>query len=129
MYNSKHTKANLSFHFLDGSHSLDKIGPQSRSQSRISRASSGDESSPFYEDYAEIVDEESADYSSPSKDFELNRDSVDLSEILGQGQFGDVYGGHYSHPCGTDIPVAVKTCKLEAGEGTAEKILEEACKI
>ena len=57
------------------------------------------------------------------------RDCVDLSEILGQGQFGDVYGGHYAHPCGTDIPVAVKTCKLEAGEGTAEKILEEACKF
>ena len=52
-----------------------------------------------------------------------------MSEILGQGQFGDVYGGHYAHPCGTDIPVAVKTCKLEAGEGTAEKILEEACKF
>jgi hypothetical protein len=52
-----------------------------------------------------------------------------LSEILGQGQFGDVYGGHYAHPCGTDIPVAVKTCKLEAGEGTAEKILEEACEL
>ena len=52
-----------------------------------------------------------------------------MSEILGQGQFGNVYGGHYAHPCGTDIPVAVKTCKLEAGEGTAEKILEEACKF
>ena len=52
-----------------------------------------------------------------------------MSEILGQGQFGDVYGGHYAHPCGTDIPVAVKTCKLEAGEGTAEKILEEACEF
>ena len=47
-------------------------------------------------------------------------------EILGQGQFGDVYGGLYSHANGTDIPVAVKTCKLEAEEGTAEKILEEA---
>ena len=99
---------------------------RSRSQS-MSRTSSGGES-PFYEDYAEIVDEESADYSSPSKDLELNRDCVNLREILGQGQFGDVYGGHYSHPCGTDTPVAVKTCKLEAGYGTAEKILEEACK-
>ena len=93
----------------------------------ISRTSSTEESSNFNEDYAEIVDEE-ADYSSPSRDFEINRECVNLSEILGQGQFGDVYGGLYSHPSGTDIPVAVKTCKLEAGEGTAEKILEEARK-
>lgn len=77
------------------------------------------------EDYAEIVDEDS-DYSAPAaRDFELDRDHVQLSEILGQGQFGDVYGGHYS--AGSEsIPVAVKTCKLEAVEGTAEKILEEA---
>ena len=85
------------------------------------------ESNSSHDDYAEIVDEE-ADYSSPSRDFELDRDCVDLREILGQGQFGDVYGGLYSHPNGTDIPVAVKTCKLEADEGTAEKILEEARK-
>ena len=93
----------------------------------MSRTNSSDESfSPLYEDYAEIVDEE-ADYSSPSRDFELNRDCVHLSEILGQGQFGDVYGGHYSSSdCSSIIPVAVKTCKLEADESTAEKILEEA---
>ena len=58
--------------FLDGSHSFDKLG-RSRSQS-MSRTSSGSGESPFYEDYAEIVDDpESADYSSPSRDFELNR--------------------------------------------------------
>ena len=57
---------------LDGSHSFDKLG-RSRSQS-MSRTSSGSGESPFYEDYAEIVDDpESADYSSPSRDFELNR--------------------------------------------------------
>ena len=82
--------------------------------------------SSLHDDYAEIVDETEGDYSSPSRDFELDRDCVHLSEILGQGQFGDVYGGLYSHANGTDIPVAVKTCKLEAEEGTAEKILEEA---
>ena len=75
-----------------------------------------------------LVDETEGDYSSPSRDFELDRDCVHLSEILGQGQFGDVYGGLYSHANGTDIPVAVKTCKLESEEGTAEKILEEARK-
>ena len=40
----------------------------------MSGTSSGSGESPFYEDYAEIVDDpESADYSSPSRDFELNR--------------------------------------------------------
>ena len=62
----------LFYTFLDGSHSFDKLG-RSRSQS-MSRTSSGSGESPFYEDYAEIVDDpESADYSSPSRDFELNR--------------------------------------------------------
>ena len=98
--------------------------PKSRSVSRTSSTSG-----PFHQDYAEIVDED-ADYSSPSRDFELDRECVHLSQILGQGQFGDVYGGFYSHPTGQDdIHVAVKTCKLEADESTAEKILEEACKI
>ena len=49
-------------------------------------------------------------------------------ETLGQGQFGDVYGGLYSPPNGTEIQVAVKTCKNAADDSTAEKILEEACK-
>ena len=40
------------------------------------------ESNSSHDDYAEIVDEE-ADYSSPSRDFELDRDCVDLREILG----------------------------------------------
>ena len=108
---------------LDGFPTTTKL-PKSRS---VSRTSSN--SSPFHQDYAEIVDED-ADYSSPSRDFELDRECVHLSQILGQGQFGDVYGGFYSHPTGQDdIHVAVKTCKLEADESTAEKILEEACKI
>ena len=99
--------------------------PKSRSVSRTSSTSG-----PFHQDYAEIVDED-ADYSSPSRDFELDRECVHLSQILGQGQFGDVYGGFYSHPTGgqDDIHVAVKTCKLEADESTAEKILEEACEF
>ena len=35
------------------------------------------------EDYAEIVDEE-GDYSSPARDYELDRARIDLSEIIGQ---------------------------------------------
>jgi focal adhesion kinase 1 len=48
------------------------------------------------EDYAEIVDEEDADYSSPTRDFELDRSRLDLVEIIGEGQFGDVFRGIYS---------------------------------
>jgi len=35
------------------------------------------------EDYAEIVDEE-GDYSSPAKDYELERSRIELSEIIGE---------------------------------------------
>ena len=82
------------------------------------------------EDYAEIVDEEDADYSSPTRDFELDRSRVDLVEIIGEGQFGDVYRGIYS-PSSTGlepVPVAVKTCKIDQDGSMADKFLEEACK-
>ena len=35
------------------------------------------------EDYAEIVDEE-GDYSSPARDYELDRAKIELSEIIGE---------------------------------------------
>ena len=35
------------------------------------------------EDYAEIVDEE-GDYSSPARDYELDRARIELSEIIGE---------------------------------------------
>ena len=80
------------------------------------------------EDYAEIVDEDDADYSSPTRDFELDRSRVDLVEIIGEGQFGDVYRGIYVS--GQDpVPVAVKTCKVDQDASMADKFLEEACKF
>ena len=46
-------------------------------------------------DYAEIVEDE-GDYSLPgSKDYEMSRGRVQLGEILGEGQFGDVHKGIY----------------------------------
>ncbi len=83
------------------------------------------------EDYAEIVDEEDADYSSPTRDFELDRSRVDLVEIIGEGQFGDVYRGIYSpnSPGLEPVPVAVKTCKIDQDGSMADKFLEEACKL
>ncbi|XP_045114193.1 focal adhesion kinase 1-like isoform X4 [Portunus trituberculatus] len=91
------------------------------------------------EDYAEIVDDE-GDYSTPaSRDYELNRASLQVGAIIGEGQFGDVHKGHYRLQDGTLQPVAIKTCKEIEEEGggggggggggrggRAEKFLEEA---
>lgn len=95
------------------------------------------------EDYAEIVDEEVADYSSPTRDYEVDRSKVELQEIIGEGQFGDVHKGIY-RPDGVDakdhhhhhqprpvggatLPVAVKICKVVDDDVKTEKFLEEAC--
>ncbi|XP_045505347.1 focal adhesion kinase 1 isoform X3 [Colias croceus] len=100
------------------------------------------------EDYAEIVDDD-ADYSTPAvRDYELVRNQIELTGIIGEGQFGDVHKGtckvtsanHPSlrrqlaiqkqqgkTPAGEYVlPVAVKTCKMDADLDTAEKFLEEA---
>ncbi|XP_021926786.1 focal adhesion kinase 1 isoform X4 [Zootermopsis nevadensis] len=78
------------------------------------------------EDYAEIVDEE-GDYSTPAtRDYELVRNQVELGEIIGEGQFGDVHKGTFKGRDSQLIPVAVKTCKADADLSTAEKFLEEA---
>ncbi|PSN57364.1 hypothetical protein C0J52_02892 [Blattella germanica] len=78
------------------------------------------------EDYAEIVDEE-GDYSTPAtRDYELVRNQVELGEIIGEGQFGDVHKGTFKGRDNQSIPVAVKTCKADADLATAEKFLEEA---
>ncbi|XP_053618421.1 focal adhesion kinase 1-like isoform X4 [Plodia interpunctella] len=100
------------------------------------------------EDYAEIVDDD-ADYSTPAvRDYELVRNQIELTGIIGEGQFGDVHKGtcrvtSANHPslrrqlaqqkqqgkCSGGeyiLPVAVKTCKMDADLDTAEKFLEEA---
>ncbi|KPJ04144.1 Focal adhesion kinase 1 [Papilio xuthus] len=99
------------------------------------------------EDYAEIVDDD-ADYSTPAvRDYELVRNQIELTGIIGEGQFGDVHKGtcrvtSANHPslrrqlalqkqqgrgAGEHVlHVAVKTCKMDADLDTAEKFLEEA---
>ncbi|XP_066248998.1 focal adhesion kinase 1 isoform X2 [Euwallacea similis] len=77
------------------------------------------------EDYAEIIEE--GDYSVPAvRDYELNRDHIELGIILGKGQFGDVHKGTVTTKEGNVLPVAIKTCKSDADASTTEKFLEEA---
>lgn len=64
----------------------------------------------------------------PARSYELVRNQIELGDILGEGQFGDVHKGTYRTKDGALIPVAVKTCKGDADLATTEKFLEEACK-
>lgn len=64
-----------------------------------------------------------------ARDYELDRSQIELLEIIGEGQFGDVHKGNYTDRDGTVVPVAVKTCKPDSDVSTGEKFLEEACKL
>ncbi|XP_018618432.2 focal adhesion kinase 1-like isoform X4 [Scleropages formosus] len=78
------------------------------------------------DDYAEIVDEEDVHTMPSTRDYEIQRDRVELGRCIGEGQFGDVHQGIYStpeHPC---LPVAVKTCKNCTSDNVREKFLQEA---
>lgn len=66
----------------------------------------------------------------------MQRSQIELREIIGEGQFGDVHAGicklKQNSKAGVKeraIPVAVKTCKADADLAMAEKFLEEACKF
>ena len=63
-----------------------------------------------------------------AKNYELERSRIMVSEIIGEGQFGDVHTGTYTSRDGTEVSVAIKTCKVESEEAMAEKFLGEACK-
>lgn len=72
----------------------------------------------------------------PDRDYELARNQIELKEIIGEGQFGDVHAGVCklkqklkSGLKERQIPVAVKTCKADADLAMADKFLEEACKF
>ena len=108
------------------------------------------------EDYVDIgMDEEEGDYSTPAvRNYELDRSQIQLNEIIGVGQFGDVHIGtwrlsksdeHNSsagsdissldgsgsiNGCGNDkenksvLQVAVRTCKADSDMITSEKFLQ-----
>lgn len=61
-----------------------------------------------------------------TNDYEIARERISLLDILGNGQFGDVHKGVYREKDGSEVPVAVKTCKEDNEESMTEKFLEEA---
>uniref|UniRef100_A0A672ZBI4 Focal adhesion kinase 1 n=1 Tax=Sphaeramia orbicularis TaxID=375764 RepID=A0A672ZBI4_9TELE len=81
---------------------------------------------PITDDYAEIVDEEDT-YTMPStRDYEIQRERIELGRCIGEGQFGDVHQGVYSYPDKAALPVAIKTCKNCTSDSVREKFLQEA---
>ncbi|XP_044866037.1 tyrosine-protein kinase Mer isoform X2 [Mauremys mutica] len=61
------------------------------------------------------------------QDVVIDRDSLALGKILGEGEFGSVMEGHLSQPNGTVQKVAVKTMKLEDfSQREIEEFLSEA---
>ncbi|KAM7382650.1 hypothetical protein PAMP_002372 [Pampus punctatissimus] len=78
------------------------------------------------DDYAEIIDEEDT-YTMPStRDYEIQRDCIELGRCIGEGQFGDVHQGVYISPENPALSVAVKTCKNSTSDSVREKFLQEA---
>ncbi|XP_047581200.1 focal adhesion kinase 1 isoform X12 [Lutra lutra] len=85
------------------------------------------------DDYAEIIDEEDT-YTIPSKsygidearDYEIQRERIELGRCIGEGQFGDVHQGVYMSPENPALAVAIKTCKNCTSDSVREKFLQEA---
>uniref|UniRef100_A0A8B9NFD1 Serine-threonine/tyrosine-protein kinase catalytic domain-containing protein n=1 Tax=Accipiter nisus TaxID=211598 RepID=A0A8B9NFD1_9AVES len=79
------------------------------------------------DDYAEIIDEEDT-YTMPStRDYEIQRERIELGRCIGEGQFGDVHQGVYMSPENPAMAVAIKTCKNCTSDSVREKFLQEAC--
>uniref|UniRef100_A0A8C7VZN0 Protein tyrosine kinase 2ab n=1 Tax=Oncorhynchus mykiss TaxID=8022 RepID=A0A8C7VZN0_ONCMY len=77
-------------------------------------------------DYAEIIDDEDT-YTMPStRDYEIQRQRIELGRCIGEGQFGDVHQGVYMSPENPALSVAIKTCKNCTSDSVREKFLQEA---
>ncbi|XP_072426020.1 focal adhesion kinase 1 isoform X16 [Chiloscyllium punctatum] len=99
----------------------EKQGLRTRTVS-VSDEISGDET----DDYAEIIDEEDT-YTMPStRDYEIQRERIELGRCIGEGQFGDVHQGIYMSPENPSMAVAIKTCKNSTSDSVREKFLQEA---
>ncbi|XP_034619571.1 focal adhesion kinase 1 isoform X7 [Trachemys scripta elegans] len=102
----------------------EKQGVRSHTVS-VSDEISGDET----DDYAEIIDEEDT-YTMPStRDYEIQRERIELGRCIGEGQFGDVHQGVYMSPENPAMAVAIKTCKNCTSDSVREKFLQEASEI
>uniref|UniRef100_A0A673XC32 Focal adhesion kinase 1 n=1 Tax=Salmo trutta TaxID=8032 RepID=A0A673XC32_SALTR len=81
---------------------------------------------PETDDYAEIIDDEDT-YTMPStRDYEIQRQRIELGRCIGEGQFGDVHQGVYMSPENPALSVAIKTCKNCTSDSVREKFLQEA---
>ncbi|VDK29060.1 unnamed protein product [Gongylonema pulchrum] len=56
----------------------------------------------------------------------MNRSQVTLEELLGDGQFGNVYRGKFTKEDGQMQSVAVKVCKVDSEPTERQNFLEEA---
>uniref|UniRef100_A0A8C1KYU1 Focal adhesion kinase 1 n=1 Tax=Cyprinus carpio TaxID=7962 RepID=A0A8C1KYU1_CYPCA len=61
-----------------------------------------------------------------SRDYEIQRDRIELGRCIGEGQFGDVHQGIYICPENPALSVAIKTCKNCTSDSVREKFLQEA---
>ncbi|XP_050923202.1 protein tyrosine kinase 2aa isoform X34 [Lates calcarifer] len=112
----------------EGERALPSIPKVSNNEKKLEAVRSGVRTISVSEtdDYAEIVDEEDT-YTMPStRDYEIQRDRIELGRCIGEGQFGDVHQGVYNSPDKPALPVAIKTCKNCTSDSVREKFLQEA---
>uniref|UniRef100_A0A8D3D292 non-specific protein-tyrosine kinase n=1 Tax=Scophthalmus maximus TaxID=52904 RepID=A0A8D3D292_SCOMX len=112
----------------EGERALPSIPKPSNNEKKLEAVRSGVRAISVSEtdDYAEIVDEEDT-YTMPStRDYEIQRDRIELGRCIGEGQFGDVHQGVYNSPDKPALPVAIKTCKNCTSDSVREKFLQEA---
>uniref|UniRef100_A0A4W5Q6K9 non-specific protein-tyrosine kinase n=1 Tax=Hucho hucho TaxID=62062 RepID=A0A4W5Q6K9_9TELE len=62
----------------------------------------------------------------PARDYEIQRQRIELGRCIGEGQFGDVHQGVYMSPENPALSVAIKTCKNCTSDSVREKFLQEA---
>ncbi|XP_075961640.1 protein tyrosine kinase 2aa isoform X1 [Anarhichas minor] len=121
-------KDDLCFCPLEGERALPSIPKLSNNEKKLEAVRSGVRAISVSEtdDYAEIVDEEDT-YTMPStRDYEIQRDRIELGRCIGEGQFGDVHQGVYNSPDKPSLAVAIKTCKNCTSDSVREKFLQEA---
>ncbi|XP_051245919.1 protein tyrosine kinase 2aa isoform X5 [Dicentrarchus labrax] len=119
----------------EGERALPSIPKVSNNEKKLEAVRSGVRAISVSEtdDYAEIVDEEDT-YTMPSisygvveaRDYEIQRDRIELGRCIGEGQFGDVHQGVYNSPDKPALNVAIKTCKNCTSDSVREKFLQEA---